>query len=53
MKHTAPFLWLINNVLDLICRLTNELRCGKKENGESFLTFSVLVRRQGLEPWTH
>ena len=25
----------------------------QKENGESLSTFSVSVRRQGLEPWTH
>ena len=29
---------------------TNELRCGKKENGESFSTFSVSVPRPGIEP---
>ena len=32
-----------NKVLDLIYQQTNELRCGKKENGESFSTFSVSV----------
>ena len=29
---------------------TNELRVGKKENGESFSTFSVSVPRPGIEP---
>ena len=29
---------------------TNELRAGKKENGESFSTFSVSVPRPGIEP---
>ncbi len=32
-----------NKVLDLIYQQTNELRVGKKENGESFSTFSVSV----------
>ncbi len=31
-------------------RQTNELRCGEKENGESFSTFSVSVPRPGIEP---
>ena len=34
-----------NKVLDLIYQQTNELRVGKKENGESFSTFSVSVPR--------
>ena len=40
----------INKVLDLIYQQTNELRVGKKENGESFSTFSVSVPRPGIEP---
>ena len=32
-------------VLDFIYQQTNELRVGKKENGESFSTFSVSVPR--------
>ena len=39
-----------NKVLDLIYQQTNELRAGKKENGESFSTFSVSVPRAGVEP---
>ena len=39
-----------NKVLDLIYQQTNELRVGKKENGESFSTFSVSVPRAGVEP---
>ena len=39
-----------NKVLDLIYQQTNELRAGKKENGESFSTFSVSVPRPGIEP---
>ena len=39
-----------NKVLDLIYQQTNELRVGKKENGESFSTFSVSVPRPGIEP---
>ena len=35
----------IDKVLDLIYQQTNELRVSKKENGESFSTFSVLVPR--------
>ena len=30
-------------MLDFIYQQTNELRCGEKENGESFSTFSVSV----------
>ena len=37
-----------NKVLDLIYQQTNELRVGKKENGESFSTFSVSVPRPVL-----
>ena len=37
----------IDRVLDFICQQTNELHCGNKENGESFLTFSVSVPRAG------
>ena len=33
-----------------IYQQTNELRCGNKENGESFSTFSVSVPRPGIEP---
>ncbi len=33
-----------------IYQQTNELRCDKKENGESFSTFSVSVPRPGIEP---
>ena len=39
-----------NKVLDFIYQQTNELRVGKKENGESFSTFSVSVPRPGIEP---
>ena len=39
-----------NKVLDLIYQQTNELRVGKKENGESFSTFSVSVPGAGIEP---
>ena len=38
-----------NKVLDLIYQQTR-LRVGKKENGESFSTFSVSVPRPGIEP---
>lgn len=38
-----------NKVLDFIYQQTNELRCGKKENGESFSTFSVSVPRPVFE----
>ena len=34
----------------LLVSQTNELRVGKKENGESFSTFSVSVPRPGIEP---
>ena len=34
----------------LIYQQTNELRVGKKENGESLSTFSVSVPRPGIEP---
>ena len=34
----------------LIYQQTNELRCGKKENGESLSTFSASVPRPGIEP---
>ncbi len=37
-------------MLDFIYQQTNELRCGEKENGESFSTFSVSVPRPGIEP---
>ena len=39
-----------NSVLDLIYKQTNELRGGKKEIGESFMTFSNSVPRAGIEP---
>ena len=39
-----------NKVLDFIYQQTNELRVGKKENGESRKTFSVSVPRPGIEP---
>ena len=39
-----------NKVLDFIYQQTNELRCGNKENGESFSTLSVSVPRPGIEP---
>ena len=45
-----PWFLKYSKVLDLIYQQTNELRVGKKENGESLSTFSVSVPRPGIEP---
>ena len=59
VSHTVPeFFWnyfcyeKANHIFLLLSHYMrkNGLRCGEKENGESFSTFSVSVPRPGIEP---